>query len=501
MIRPLRNVNRAPLAALACLVALPAGLCGQVSQAAGLRVSQLRVVGPEVRAYVYALTPNGEPVSGITASQISATVGAVPARVVSVAPFGAAKEGVAYIFLVDVSRSVTARQFATMQSELQKWVAQMGSADRAAVMSFGDNVRVLQDYSSDRKALGAAIGALAPRDNKTQLYGAIAAATALGRRRDPSLPFRRIVVLLSDGIDDAMRAMTKEELVDMIRGEPIPVYALAFTSPPYTRQKRAGLATLGELARRSGGLYVGPQDIAQALKRARDLIDVAQIVYIQCKDCPVDGALHRVEITLSAANAVSSDGMEARFLPIPRQPTNSLPWWLPVLFTASLGAVGSGAYLLLKHPTAPLPEPVREPEPVAEEVRSLPARSVPQQSSPVARAHPSPPVGGIDLQLALVSSPGDAAKSRVVHIVDRAVIGRSSAADVSFPNDPAMSEEHCEMLRESGVVILRDLNSSNGTYINGVKVRTAYKLEDGDLLGIGQTQLRIEFARQVGHQR
>ena len=67
--------------------------------------------------------------------------------------------------------------------------------------------------------------------------------------------------------------------------------------------------------------------------------------------------------------------------------------------------------------------------------------------------------------------------------------------DVSF-DDPRISKQHCVFeVRECGVV-LSDLNSHNGTYVNGIKIPAEHLLHVGDTLQLGNIVLRvIQLAR------
>ncbi|MBA3820903.1 MAG: diguanylate cyclase [Deltaproteobacteria bacterium] len=67
------------------------------------------------------------------------------------------------------------------------------------------------------------------------------------------------------------------------------------------------------------------------------------------------------------------------------------------------------------------------------------------------------------------------------------VIGRGVEADVRLIEDK-MSRKHCRLVAEGGVTFLEDLGSSNGTFVNGVRV-TRQKLNDGDKIQIGQTTI------------
>lgn len=64
-------------------------------------------------------------------------------------------------------------------------------------------------------------------------------------------------------------------------------------------------------------------------------------------------------------------------------------------------------------------------------------------------------------------------------------IGRSSANQLCIP-DLALSRTHCCVGSESNRVIIHDLDSSNGTFVNGIPVRKRV-LEHGDEVRIGQS--------------
>jgi hypothetical protein len=79
---------------------------------------------------------------------------------------------------------------------------------------------------------------------------------------------------------------------------------------------------------------------------------------------------------------------------------------------------------------------------------------------------------------------------RVAITGDRAVIGRLPECAVTL-SDPQASRHHAEIRREDGAYRLVDLDSMNGTFVNGVRVRE-HVLSDGDVIGIGATSIRFE---------
>ena len=57
--------------------------------------------------------------------------------------------------------------------------------------------------------------------------------------------------------------------------------------------------------------------------------------------------------------------------------------------------------------------------------------------------------------------------------------------------EPSVSSHHCEVLLRGSDVVVRDLNSTNGSYINGEKV-TESVIKPGQILRLGQVELRLE---------
>jgi pSer/pThr/pTyr-binding forkhead associated (FHA) protein len=70
----------------------------------------------------------------------------------------------------------------------------------------------------------------------------------------------------------------------------------------------------------------------------------------------------------------------------------------------------------------------------------------------------------------------------------RFVIGRDASCDLTV-DDPKVSGEHAEIIRSGSSFVLRDLGSTNGTYVNGERVDGRRRLHEGDRLQIGDTEL------------
>jgi|SRR5437773_5144171 len=74
--------------------------------------------------------------------------------------------------------------------------------------------------------------------------------------------------------------------------------------------------------------------------------------------------------------------------------------------------------------------------------------------------------------------------------VDKTTVGRLE--DNAFQiSEPSVSSHHCELTRRGVELLVKDLNSTNGTFINGEKVAEAV-LKPGQILRLGQVEMRLE---------
>lgn len=74
-------------------------------------------------------------------------------------------------------------------------------------------------------------------------------------------------------------------------------------------------------------------------------------------------------------------------------------------------------------------------------------------------------------------------------------LGRTSDNDISFPADSNVSRFHAEIENRDGELVLIDLNSSNGTTVNGKKISGETYLNPGDVVALGGTsEVIVEIA-------
>jgi len=79
----------------------------------------------------------------------------------------------------------------------------------------------------------------------------------------------------------------------------------------------------------------------------------------------------------------------------------------------------------------------------------------------------------------------------------RFLIGRDEGCQLR-PKNPAISKQHCALIRQGRTVTVQDLGSTNGTLVNDRCLRDGDKVQvaDGDRLQIGQLIFSIQITAQ-----
>jgi adenylate cyclase len=92
-------------------------------------------------------------------------------------------------------------------------------------------------------------------------------------------------------------------------------------------------------------------------------------------------------------------------------------------------------------------------------------------------------------RLILKGLPGDVTE---YPLSDNNVLGRSTTANVRLA-DREVSRKHSQIDKEGGDYVLRDLGSSNGTFLNGKRIFAPTKLKDGDEVVIGTSKMEFRL--------
>lgn len=90
----------------------------------------------------------------------------------------------------------------------------------------------------------------------------------------------------------------------------------------------------------------------------------------------------------------------------------------------------------------------------------------------------------------------DGSEHRLDFDQDEVSVGRREDNDLVLP-DANVSGLHCRIVRTDGKYILVDLNSTNGTYINGVRIEDPTVVTSRDRVSVGGYALEIDEPADV----
>jgi pSer/pThr/pTyr-binding forkhead associated (FHA) protein len=91
--------------------------------------------------------------------------------------------------------------------------------------------------------------------------------------------------------------------------------------------------------------------------------------------------------------------------------------------------------------------------------------------------------------------PGPGQKREILVTKDEFLIGRGTDSDLRL-NAGAVSRHHCLLHLRADEVTVNDLGSSNGTFVNGQRVRSQAVLHHGDQLRVGSFDFEVEISSE-----
>ncbi len=86
-------------------------------------------------------------------------------------------------------------------------------------------------------------------------------------------------------------------------------------------------------------------------------------------------------------------------------------------------------------------------------------------------------------------------------ITERIAVGRSSAAELCFPEDAGLSRQHFAFEPEGEDWTVQDLGSKNGTFVNNIPLKARLILKAGDRITAGHLVIVYSPGRQEADPR
>ena len=267
---------------------------GQITVPAGcnacpnLTLAQVDTSACPVVSSVVAVTDSrGNPVTGLTASNFCLTEDTTAITNFTVTPAGTSGGSLYVAVSIDNSGSLGSTNFGLEKSATKTFVNMLGGSDQAAIYGFTSAVDLVQDFTSNKAALLAAIDAYPYKDGSTAFYESVyQSLTNTGTKSG-----RKAVIAMTDGYDNSS-SHSKADVIALAKSLGIPVYTIGFGSPD--------TATLTDIATQTGGKYYLGTDATSLQQILTDIGNYLNNQYVvSYTTTKANGAPHALDLCVT----------------------------------------------------------------------------------------------------------------------------------------------------------------------------------------------------------
>ncbi|MDE7244046.1 MAG: FHA domain-containing protein [Oscillospiraceae bacterium] len=377
--------------------------------------------------------------------------------------------------LLDNSLSIKQPDRERAKELLIDLVSARSSNEAFTLCTFAEHLNPILTESQDYSELKQAIEHIQHYDQETYLTDCLDELLALETERTDARYVR--IVVISDGVDNNPGGITRAELEKELEKYNLPVYSVGCTGNAQelkemyaiSRQTGAGYWALSEAEN---------YDITHAM--SNEEIPMRITVPIPASLC--DGTTKGVQMTFADGTVLQTQldmpfgaiisappepAPDPEPEPIPTPPPVVEPeeeptaadwmrahWLLIVLLALAIAALAAGGYLFLqrkKTKDGAIPE---------------------KESTPAQPMKSNPPPGSI-------------------------ILGREEASDITI-EDPSISKKHCAIAVSGDDITVYDLDSLNGTRVDGVKLERGgcRKARNRSLLTLANMEFEMEICTE-----
>jgi hypothetical protein len=418
------------------------------------------------------------------------------------AAHGAAAGSVPVVLAVDSSRSLSRSDLTGAVESLRAMVRQLPADTPVGAIEFGDTTRWLARPGPARDVAVRALGDIEPRGRFTLLNDALFETAK-------ALPQGGVVVLASDGRDENS-ATTTDDVARICTANGVHVVTLGVG-------RRVDERALRRLALLTDGTHVGPQPFASAA----DLL------------IAVERARRTTAEVMAKAAPPPAPAPRRTPVPTPTAAPADAGVTIPALVSVvlALAAIATATSILLwrrqrreerrtcEHCGLPLepwdescPQCRAEADRADSEIRERQDReNLAQAVAQAQPPEPAPPAAMLDPELlartpldepldktfvfgeqfvVVVKEPRKAARTLPLAPDTPFTVGRAHKVNTVVIADPTMSAQHFRIACKEGDYYIADLETTNGTTVNGERVRVR-KLQVGDRIRAGEVEFEF----------
>jgi VWFA-related protein len=215
------------------------------------------------------LGPDKRPLIGLRPEQVQVDDNGTVGKVVALDRAVDTNVGIGVVLTIQTSSSMAA-SLPNVREAARALIASLSPNDQAAIVSFANQVTVVQPMTADRQALGAALDRLTAAGNPAVYDAVITSVNEASRASTP----RKLVILLTDagGVGRISQA-TREEAIERAAASGVSVNSLGFGTV-------VDLQFLSELGQRTQGRVLSAPTIADVSRAYGELAELLRSQYV-----------------------------------------------------------------------------------------------------------------------------------------------------------------------------------------------------------------------------
>ncbi|QEH67694.1 FHA domain-containing protein [Cellulosilyticum sp. ST5] len=421
------------------------------------------------------------------------------------------------LVLVDNSFSISKDDRQKTKDMLVEFIAEKKDNELVRIATFDKEIHYLTDYISDYIELKKTIQSITYKDQETYLTDVLYEVL----KNDFATPeevYNRIIII-SDGVDNKALGYTKEELYIKVKEKAIPIYTIGCSNG----KNEETLKNMFALSRTSNVKYYLMDEVKDLELLVQEIAQdrtITRLEVIPEADL-LDGSIKNSKLTFEDSGEVYSltadvlmpfkvkeaeqvtptPTLISEVVETPQDETskvetaNKMQFYLICIAigVVVVGGIGFMIMIFLKkkkqqnsfetissHVVANYEEDeIQEPTEMAGndgEEGTCRIWDEPKRKT---------------LILTDIKSPSKTFQVPIAHSV---IVGRSSKnSTLVIDYDKSVSGKHCEIeMRGDNKLFIMDLESSNGTYVNGNRVLTETEISSGVIIKLGRLEFKLE---------
>ena len=384
-------------------------------------------------------------------------------------------EPVTYLCMVDVSGSMKEEWIISIKEALKQLVSEKREQDIIEIAKLGNEL-TQSGLMTNTEEIVNFIDGIQLTSEDTNLYYGICKEMDYIKKESLSQG-KKCFLIFSDGADDQAQGITRGEAEDVIKNSDIPIFTVAMMPDEPTEAQLESAKILGSFARYSNGgehYTSGTEEVFTVIKEITESINNSLVIKTEVpvleskKDTvPLEVTISNGKISVTEQKNITAENMPLQVLEAEtEQITTEEATVLPeknnnngyILIGAGIVFFAGILIFTMKRKTGNFK--------VTKEDRKLEV---------------------------ILSRLGDEGITYQVKMRDGIKIGRNSKCQLCIKEDAMLSELHCVIVAKNGEMFVRDEDSTNGTYVNGVHIVGEIKLEQDDILLMGSYEYKITW--------